>query len=57
MDIEFPGKQGQQLSPSVGSPDFERCYDRLSPGVYRGIAYQRYAYCRFGRVGGRAYFP
>jgi hypothetical protein len=34
MDIEFPGKQGQQLSPSVGSADSERSQDRLSAGLY-----------------------
>jgi ornithine cyclodeaminase len=30
MDIEFPGKQGHQLSPSVGSLDLKRRSDRLS---------------------------
>src|SRR4029077_12096097 len=57
MDIEFPGKQGQQLSPSVGSADSERSQDRLSAGLYRGIVNQCYAHCRLCRVGGRAYFP
>jgi hypothetical protein len=57
MDIEFPGKQGQQLSPSVGSADSKRSQDRLSASLYREIVNQCYAHCRLCRVGDRAYFP
>jgi N-[(2S)-2-amino-2-carboxyethyl]-L-glutamate dehydrogenase len=33
MDIKFPGKQSEQLSPGIGSPDSERYHDRLSAGI------------------------
>jgi hypothetical protein len=57
MDIEFPEKQTQQLSPSVGSADSERSQDGLSAGLYRGIVNQCYAHCRLCPGGDRAYFP
>ena len=53
----FPENRAGNLARASAVLILNDADDRLSPGLYRGIADQCYAHCRLCRVGGRAYFP